>query len=429
MRARLQRVVDLIRRGIGHAGPDRDTLLLILKSGIAATAAWLLAHVVLQAPSATFAPFSALLMVQVTIAQSLDQSVRYALAVVAGVVVAGLLAPLLGPTLVTFAVLMLIALVIGRWRRLGSQGSQVAVAALFAYASFVQSSSGPSSVMQMVSIAGLVVLGCVVGVLTNLVIVPPMRYRSAEYAVGGLSQSLCDLFSDISRGLRDGMPDRDAAEAWMHRARQFPDCVEQTRSSVEHAAESMRFNPRRLLMRGTSSFDGHRAIVNALGRASEQTRSMTQGLYQAADSAEAYREIHEDFLRTYSSAVGTAADAARILGSLHSTDDLREENLLDDHIEHGRAATQKLNTQAERHELDGANQWPVFGALQIDAHRLVEEFAQSQHELAKIVEAAGGDSQDTEVGRDDVAEGRDANGQGSAETSGGSGSVGTPAAH
>jgi uncharacterized membrane protein YgaE (UPF0421/DUF939 family) len=267
--------------------------LLIVKSGIAATAAWMLAEVVLQAPSATFAPFSALLMVQVTVAQSVDQSLRYGAAVVGGVLLAGLVTPLLGPGVTTFAVLMLMALLIGRWHKLGSQGSQVAVAALFAYASFVQSGGGSSSILQVASIGGLVIMGCVVGVLTNLVVVPPVRYRSAQYAVAALSRSLRDLLTDIDDGVRQGVPDKQTAESWLHRADQLGDTVAQARSSVEHAADSMRLNPRRLLMRGTRSFTGYRVIVDGLERASEQVRSLARGLQYMTVSDQHLDEEHD----------------------------------------------------------------------------------------------------------------------------------------
>jgi hypothetical protein len=119
VRARWQRITSSLSRGLYHPGPDRDALLTILKSVIAATAAWLLANDLLGAPSATFAPFTALLMVQATISQSLDQSARYAAAMVFGVVLAGLVTPTFGAAAWTFAGLILIALIFGRWRKLG----------------------------------------------------------------------------------------------------------------------------------------------------------------------------------------------------------------------------------------------------------------------------------------------------------------------
>ena len=384
LRSRWRRMTSSISRGVGHPGPDRDALLTILKSVIAATAAWLIANDLLGAPSATFAPFTALLMVQATISQSLDQSVRYAGAMVFGVVLAGLLTPVFGAAAYTFAGLILVALVFGRWRKLGQQGPQVGVAALFAYSTFSQSGSSSTSYLQLASIAGLVVLGCGLGVITNLAIVPPMRYRSAEYGISSLSRSLCDLLTDVSEGL-SGVPDRDQAEAWQHRADQFPDTVAQARSTVEHAAETMRFNPRRLLLRGSSSFEGHRTILNALERATEQLRSATRGLTYAASSDHPHEQQHDEFLVGLADVLAATAETARILGQLHSANDSERLRELDQATDQARRSYSDLVDQVEGERLDSPDQWPIYGALQTDAHRLVEEFIQARHSLDQLI--------------------------------------------
>lgn len=385
LRQRLQRTLGSIQRGLGHAGPDRDSLLLIVKSVIAATIAWLLAHTVLQAPSATFAPFSALLMVQATIARSVDRALRYAVAVVVGVALTGVVIPLFGPALWTFAALLLVALAIGRWPKLGSQGSQVAVAALFAFASFTAATDAQSRLTQLASIAGLVVLGCAVGVLTNILIMPPLRYRSAEYGVSVLSRSLCDLVSDIARGLREGVPDRDEAEAWMRRADRLPDAIAQARHTVEHAAETVKLNPRRLIMHGSSSFEGYRAIINALHRASEQVCAMTKALNQAAQQDGPTGEAHERFLHDYARLLDSVAEAVRTLGNLHTMEDLRDESKLDHRLRDCREAFDALVERAEGQQLDASDQWPVYSGLHTDAYRLIQEFIQAQHELAELI--------------------------------------------
>lgn len=376
-----------LRRGFNHPGAERDALLTIVKSVLAATAAWLIANDALGAPSATFAPFTALLMVQATISQSLDQAVRYAAAMVFGVVLTGVVVPSVGAAAWTFAGLILIALVFGRWRKLGQQGPQVGVAALFAYSTFSQSGGSTTSYVQLVSIAGLVVLGCALGVLTNLLIVPPMRYRSAEYGINALARSLHDLLTDLSEGLRDGVPDRDQAEAWQHRADQLPNTVSQARATVEHAAETMRFNPRRLFLRGSSSFAGHRTIVNALEHAAEQLRSATQVLTHAANTDGAQNQAqHHEFLASYAEVLATAAEAARALGELHSVEDTERLADIDEATTRAGQAYSDLAGRITGRELDDPDQWPVYGPLQTDAHRLVEEFVQARHTLGKLVD-------------------------------------------
>lgn len=394
LRSRWQRLVCVVRRAFGHAGPDRDVLLLILKSVIAATVAWVLANNLLGATSATFAPFTALLMVQATISQSLDQSARYAGAMVFGVVLAGLLTPLLGAATVTFSVLMLVALVLGRWRKLGQQGPQVGVAALFAYSSFTHSGAPAASFLQLVSIAGLVLLGCGIGVVTNIVIAPPMRYRSAQHGISALARSLCDLLTDAANRIAEGVPDQERADALRHRADQFPDLVAQTRSAVEHAAEATRFNPRRLFLRRAASFEGHRAIIDALERATEQVRSAMRGLTHASSASISQQRTHEQFLATYSNVLRKAAEAARVIGKLHNAEDTERADELEAAVDRARRACSELAEQTEGQQLDRPGQWPVYGALQTDAHRLVEEFLQAHRKLSEVMTTAGSSTGD-----------------------------------
>ena len=183
--------------------------MVIAKCVIAAALSWYFADELLRMSSPAFAPFSAVLVVHGTVARSVNHSVRYVLAMLGGVVLAGALSPLLGPGVSTFAVLALLALVVGQWRRLGSQGPQVAVAAMFAYQSMIMVPTWRASFVQLGEIAVLIVLGAVVGVVTTLVIVPPLRYRSAQAGVGSLARSVGSELSDVADGLREGTPDED----------------------------------------------------------------------------------------------------------------------------------------------------------------------------------------------------------------------------
>ncbi|WP_371793705.1 FUSC family protein [Streptomyces sp. NBC_01471] len=138
---RSARVGQWLRRAAGSDGHERHTLELIGKSTLAATISWLIAYDVMHAVSPAFAPFSAILIMQVTVYQSVTQALRYVGAVSAGVALQAALGLLAGPDLLTFALVALVALSIGRWRPLGPQGPQVATAALFAFSAYVSASS------------------------------------------------------------------------------------------------------------------------------------------------------------------------------------------------------------------------------------------------------------------------------------------------
>ena len=65
------------RRALAQRNLDRDNLLMLGKSVLAGTVAWLLASQVFDATHATFAPFSAVLLMQITIADSVQMAIRY----------------------------------------------------------------------------------------------------------------------------------------------------------------------------------------------------------------------------------------------------------------------------------------------------------------------------------------------------------------
>lgn len=59
---------------------------------------------------------------------------------------------------------------------------------------------------------------------------------------------------------------------------------------------------------------------------------------------------------------------------------------LDDATARARRAYSALAEQTEGQELDSPRQWPIYGALQTDTHRLVEEFIQARDSLAQLLD-------------------------------------------
>ncbi|RCG19750.1 hypothetical protein DTL70_23835 [Streptomyces diacarni] len=101
--ARVRRAAHRARQ---QAGPERETALLLAKSGAAGVLAWALGAYVIASPQPTYAPFTALLVVQSTAYRSLMQSLRYVVAVVLGVLAAGLVGPLIGENTLAFAAML-----------------------------------------------------------------------------------------------------------------------------------------------------------------------------------------------------------------------------------------------------------------------------------------------------------------------------------
>ncbi|WP_017607450.1 FUSC family protein [Nocardiopsis xinjiangensis] len=306
------------RRSGSH---ELNTILGVLKGALAASVSWYIAYAVIEAGTPAFAPFTAVLMMQMTVYRSAVQSLRYIGAVVLGIAVQAFLAFLAGPDVLTFAAVALITLVIGRWRSLGEQGPQVPTAAFFAFSTFLTASGFTDRLVELGEIVLLVAVGCVVGTLVNLVLFPPMRHRSVEWSIGALSHSLCDLLGDLARGLENAELDERQTSSWRQRAESIGSGVEQTRASVRTARESLVINPARKLRKHRMhvSFEGYEQLVEALGRVASQVGSLARAMQLWATKDD--QPLHEEFFVRYGKLIRALA------GITHSLSQLDEDTL------------------------------------------------------------------------------------------------------
>ncbi len=373
---RLARAAQWWRRAWGSEGHERHTVLLIGKSTVAATLAWVLSYNVLNAQSPAFAPFSAVLIMQVTVYQSLLQSSRYVGAVAVGVAVQAALGFLGGPDLLTFALVALVALTIGRWPALGSQGSQVATAAFFAFSTYISATSDLDKITQLGQIILLVLIGCSVGVLVNVTVFPPLRLRGAEHGIRSLAHALCDLVGDMYPALREGELDEDSTGHWRERADQTGELITQARTGLRTAQESIHYNPRRLLRRhrGRTSFQGYGAVLEALERTLYQVASLTRSLDQCSKAEQEDHHNYRSFLNCYADFVESISEITRVFAALDE-DKLNEQapqlcRLADE----AQKCRRRVSEQAEKDGLPLADPARPYGVLVIEATRLMEEF-------------------------------------------------------
>ncbi|GHE35720.1 hypothetical protein GCM10018785_01720 [Streptomyces longispororuber] len=360
------------RRAWGTEGHERHTLLFLLKSTVAATVAWVIARDVLHARSPAFAPFSAVLIMQVTVYQALLNALRYIVAVTAGVAVQAALGFLAGPDLLTFALVTVLALAIGLWPGLGPQGSQVATAAFFAFSTYVTVPGSLDKVTHLGQIILLVLIGCGIGVVVNMTVVPPLRYRSAEYAIHILSGALCDLVSDMYPAMRHGEMDQERRRHWRNRAEQTGDLIRQAQDGLRTARESAYYNPRSRLGRHRvrPSFDGYGAVLAALERTLYQAASLTRSLdtWQQDASAEDRRLLHDyaDFLESISR-------ITQVLRTLDEDALHRQSRELCELVQEAHERRRRLTGRAEEAGLPLGDPGLPYGVLLVEAARLMDE--------------------------------------------------------
>ncbi|MGW4454914.1 FUSC family protein [Streptomyces albidoflavus] len=372
-----ERVADWGRRLRRPESGARRSLLLILKSALAATVSWFISYELMNATSPAFAPFSAVLMVQVTVYQSVVQSLRYVGAVAAGVAVQAVLGLSAGPDLVTFALVALVALVISRWRVLGAQGSQVATAAFFAFATYTGASDNVDQVKELGQIVLLVLIGSAVGVGVNVLIAPPLRYRSAEWGIRALAQEIHDLLDTMAPELGEGAPDADTTQGWRDRADRTDTLIAQSREGLRTARESLRLNPRPWARRrrGTLTFQAYDRTMEALVRMISQVTAITRSLDQQHQDEEGNGPgpDYAPFLRTYADFLSSVVGFTEILATLDE-DHLRDQaGRLDEAAGSLERCRGEVVRATEERGLSLTDPTEPYGVLVVEATRLSEE--------------------------------------------------------
>ncbi len=381
LRDRGSRARDWLRRACNSPGAERENVVIVGKSALAAWLAWAVAQDLMAAKSPAFAPFSAVWMMQVTVYQSVVQSLRYVSAVIAGVGLQALFGFFVGPDLLTFALVAVGALTIGRWRRLGAQGPQVATAAFFAFSTYLAATTVNDRIQQLWQLIVLVLVGSAIGVAVNLLVLPPMRYRNAEYGVRAVAHALTGILEDLGPALRDRELDSDRTGRWRDQAGSLRRTVDQARSSVTAARESGYYNPRRLLRRNRHQhqFRGYEAVVDALDRVSHQVGSLVRALGQEWDDEPLG---DRDFLRRYGDYTDCLVALTRLLGEIDESRLPAQLQELRDRLGQAETAHARLVRSAEHLDTSLTAGTTPYGILLVEAVRLYEEFRHTADILA-----------------------------------------------
>ncbi|MGA4838156.1 FUSC family protein [Streptomyces sp. G45] len=381
--ARVRRAAQWWRRAVTRSGHERHAALLTGKSALAATLAWFVADHVLHTRSPAFAPFSAVLVMQTTVYQSVLHALRYAGAVVVGVAVQAALCLVLGPGLVAFALVALVALGIGRWARLGSQGIQVPTAAFFAFATYVAASGAADRLADLGEIVLLVLTGCALATALHVTVVPPMRHRSAEFGIGVLAHALAELLADVAHALREGEAGERGGVRRRRRVDHTDALIAQARADLRTARDSVSLNPRRLLRahREHTSFDGYATVLEALVRTLYQVASLHRALDRWHEDQNQYED--QEFLRGYARLLDALREYARVLSDLDAARLPAQARQLRRLTGEAGELRRALADEAVRRELPLGDPSCPYGVLVVEATRLWEECRRGSEALRR----------------------------------------------
>ena len=360
-------------RALRQAGPERDALLLLVKAAVAAVVAWQFALHVLRSTVPFYAPMAALLVVDRTMVRSLAASVQRIAAVVLGLAVAWVVALLVGITWWSMLGVLLVALVIGRWARLGDHGIQVPTMVLLSFIT-VRGTDEQFTYLTIVE----TVAGGLIGVGINAIVFAPLHLTKPRQRLVALARQVHDLLDEMADGVRADW-DHESAQAWYRRGSAIADRAPLVIEDIHTGRESTRLNPRDNLRPVDVDWEGYEHTVNALRRMLWQVTGIARTLVDAGDSDHKQPAPSPTFLHRYADALGAMAVAVEQLGRHGESADAAFADAT------GRAlrVLEGLREEVRTTPLQDPDAWPVYGSLISDSMRAVREL-QLSYDVASV---------------------------------------------
>ena len=289
-------------------------------------AAWALARYAVGQQDPYFAPLAALLGVSATVAGSLREGLQYVAGFVLGAVLSVPVALLLGPSIAGIAVVVPAGVMIGSWRRLGGQSTQVTFTALF-----VLLIGGYQPLRYLTPRLIDVGIGVVIGLAVNVLVFPPLQLRPAEHAVRQWGDDVAAALDDLA-GAAAGRYSRGLS--WLRHDRQLSDAAEQARAAARNARESLRWNPRARVERAVPRPDG--VVLDSLEELTARTRAIARVLLDAA-AADGPPGLPASFGESYAALLRMLTGPVRQLADMRSAppdrDELAGASGCQDHLE------------------------------------------------------------------------------------------------
>jgi hypothetical protein len=345
---------------------ERDAVRLVVKTALAATLAWELARVVLGSRLPALAALAAILTVQVTVRQTVARGLQQVVGVVVGVVAAVALARYLGVHAWSVGLVILASLLLGRLLRLGTQANQVAISGLLVLS--LGTGYGADRVWDTL-------LGAAVGVIVNMLVVPPTYLEAAETALRGVGADLGLLLTEVGGALARGDWDARVARGWLERARELNRDQRDAAVAVAKADESVQFNPR--ARAAAESVARLTEAVQALDHAATQTRGIARTLLELRQSRPEPSAAAVRGLARYGELLSVLGTAVAAFGRLQSGPAGPDAAVGREELIRAHAAGQANRDLVEQAmtEVPAADAIVsrTLGALLVDADRLLHE--------------------------------------------------------
>ncbi|MGZ4593668.1 MAG: FUSC family protein [Actinomycetes bacterium] len=280
------------------------------KTTVAAVAAWLVALPLSDNPRPVLAPLTALLVVQLTLYDTLRTGLRRVVSVVAGVLVAVALTAAVNIHWWSLGIAIAGSLVLGRLLRLGPEVAEVPISAMLVLAVGGSDVAASGRVVETL-------IGAVVGVTVSVFIAPPLYVRPASDAVQSLARAMAEVMRRVAREV-EGDYTREQASGWLDAARGLGRDFAFADRALGRAEDSLRLNPRARDKQHTGA--SLRSGLEALERASVALRGICRSLADRAHGDAPEQVYAEDVRSALGDLLHDIADATESYGLLVSSE-------------------------------------------------------------------------------------------------------------
>jgi uncharacterized membrane protein YgaE (UPF0421/DUF939 family) len=273
----------------------------------AAVAAYLAALLVLDDPRPVLAPLTALLVVQVTLVGTINDSLRRIASVVVGVAVAVGFSAFVGFTWWSLALIIAVSLLIGQFLRLGAHQLEVPISAMLVLA------VGGSETAATDRISATIV-GAAVGLAVNILFPPAVQSQSAGAAVEEYAKEVAGLLDQVAGSVRRPAT-REQIKTWLDEARYLTNQVPQVEAGLDELEASRRLN--RHAIDTITSAPGLRSGLNALEHAALDLRALYRLLADVQLNPSSAGGLDDSDVRTaFATLLRDIATAIRDFGGL-----------------------------------------------------------------------------------------------------------------
>ncbi|MEU5161661.1 aromatic acid exporter family protein [Streptomyces sp. NPDC020875] len=216
---------------------SRDPVVVqAVRSTAAATIAYAVALWLSGESAPLTAPLTALLVVQVTLFSTLTTGIRRVNAVIAGVLIASGFSLLVGLSWWSLALIILASLIVGHLVRVSEFVPEVAISAMLVLGVTRVADTAWDRVLETL-------IGATVGLLFNVVFVPPVWVSTAGESIGDLARRMRRLLLAIGAELTTPTAVATAA-ARLDEARRLDNDIAEVDTALRQAEDSLKFNPR-----------------------------------------------------------------------------------------------------------------------------------------------------------------------------------------